>query len=552
MAGLSRTKNLSERNLNLKTALQKLYRPGIENDIELFSLSSSITSTILSGPEVLPLDAPLSQIYAVESQKILVNRNGVDVVLDRTFFKTRYFTFTNDNLVYFSKFDLTLGEDDLATAPVYSSSGSIPSVNLVYGGRGFYFINPSGGTFDGQSQITLNNVILRGGTTLSSTARGRVVFEREDYSELDSPTELEEFDGYTPGSQFRYKVKSIELIDRGAGYIIPEDLSIIEDISYEVNNPPGGTPTSLTLKKHRGTIFALTEPIIKTQLYFYRIVSATSGGFFLFDDEKQNYLYLDTNVSQLTNSSIEIKRNDFIRVENLLQFKFAGSRIYLDGYGDPYSAGESISGELGNLAASVDNNYNSVRLAIQNTKKPTLSDSPDNYLGYVYNEFVGRDLVIWQRVVMRDQDYLLDPGTGVTADLLRTSVDNFELDISGNKVKVPGLFIRVGNEYFRAFSTTDKPFYQAGDFNIIENPKLNISNSSANYGALSAESKLNGVWYSYSTKISELAQRIDPNGVNGAFYFHRQTAPTIRTISMTKGPNNTPSTIRAVPLFTTV
>jgi len=38
--GLTRSLNLSEKELNLSEALQKLYAPGIEDDIDLFSLSS--------------------------------------------------------------------------------------------------------------------------------------------------------------------------------------------------------------------------------------------------------------------------------------------------------------------------------------------------------------------------------------------------------------------------------------------------------------------------------------------------------------------------------
>ncbi len=129
------------------------------------------------------------------------------------------------------------------------------------------------------------------------------------------------------------------------------------------------------------------------------------------------------------------------------------------------------------------------------------------------------------------------------------------------QVRVPGLFIKVGNDYRRAFSTTDKPFFQqitdsAGSL-AFANPTVSGSGSSFTgqmLGALSAEGTLTNTnpaitnWYSYSTTISELAQRIHSGGVNGAFYFHRQTAPAVTAVSVKK--NGVSANIYAVPLFT--
>ena len=66
MAGLSRKLNLSERDINLKEALQKLDAPGIENDIELFSLSSQVNSLVNSGTE--SQSNPSAQLIALSSQ----------------------------------------------------------------------------------------------------------------------------------------------------------------------------------------------------------------------------------------------------------------------------------------------------------------------------------------------------------------------------------------------------------------------------------------------------------------------------------------------------
>lgn len=242
---------------------------------------------------------------------------------------------------------------------------------------------------------------------------------------------------------------------------------------------------------------------------------------------------------------------------------------------------------------------------------------------------------MWQRVVLRDQDFILDPsdttfGSGsITGDRLRTSVSGFVLgplvswssnssgvvtitltghpvkngdeivinnvsatsgvafsdgtytatyinsssfSISTNistagsgtanlvtadpnfQIRVPGLFIKVGADYRRAFSTTDKPFFQeittSGGSRAVANPPT----SGSSRGALSAEGTLvdenpsSSDWYSYNTTISQLAQRINTNGKDGAFYFHRTNAPSVGNITVNKG--GTPSIIYSVPLFT--
>jgi hypothetical protein len=139
------------------------------------------------------------------------------------------------------------------------------------------------------------------------------------------------------------------------------------------------------------------------------------------------------------------------------------------------------------------------------------------------------------------------PTTPISGTKLRTEVTNFQIQDSNDaskQLRVPGLFIKVGANYFRAFSTTDKPFYK-----LNYNPKISLG---ADQFALSAEDSSVAEptsasdWYAYSTSISELAQRITPSGVNGAFYYHRDSRPNVRSISTNIG------NIYAVPLFTLV
>jgi hypothetical protein len=137
---------------------------------------------------------------------------------------------------------------------------------------------------------------------------------------------------------------------------------------------------------------------------------------------------------------------------------------------------------------------------------------------------------------------------------------NLGISDSNFQLRVPGLFIKVGNDYRRAFSTTDKPFFQqitdSAGLSAFANPTISGSGASftgQSLGALSAEGSLTETnpaitnWYSYNTTISELAQRIHPTGTNGAFYFHRQTAPAVASIPVLK--NGVSANIYAVPLF---
>jgi hypothetical protein len=210
--------------------------------------------------------------------------------------------------------------------------------------------------------------------------------------------------------------------------------------------------------------------------------------------------------------------------------------------------------------ASVTNNLQlRTQAAIQNTRKPTPPTSPENVLGYKYNSFDGEDVVIWQRVVLRDPDFVLDPNNpdfssgSITGSRLRSSVENFELQAlnSAQKIKVPGLFIKVGAQYLRAFSTTDKPFFAETSSGEILNPNLSPGENRYTLSAESLALGSNSVLYSYDTIISQLAQRISPGGVNGAFYYHRAAAPLRRTIQTFRDDGSSVN-VFAIPLFSLV
>jgi hypothetical protein len=616
MAGLTRSKNLSESNLNLKTALQKLYSPGIENDIELFSLSSSVESLVLSGA----ISESLRQISGVSSEQI---RDVSGVVQKRTKFLTKFFTFTNENEVYFTKYTLGLGNDSSAANPSYSDAGSIPDIDILTSGEGFYFTNLDGSAYDigSAEEFDVENVRLEGKVSGANNAIATVTFVKQylpgavavysnpapsgsattatitvtlpnhnlvagdrvymrytsgtaqsglisNVTVVNSSTftftstisqantaqscvvtNAEELLRFTPSFASRYSVKEIVVTDPGTGYLVPETLEIMENQGVILSD----SQIAKKITKQYGALFSGTSAKFRTKQFTYVVKGADSSGFFLYDRQREKYVFVDRTTASAgfpenSPTSIEIKRFDGIDISNLLQFKFAQSPIHLQNYGEAYRiTGGSISGVINSVASSTDTLQQRTQAAVQNTRRPTPSESSENILGYRYNSFVGEDVVLWQRVVLRDQDYLLAPSSSISGTSLRTNVSNFQMPdsvIPNKQLRIPGLFIKVGANYFRAFSTADKPFYKQN-----YNPQMLLEGDKF---ALSAEDTFVTTpanpsdWYAYNTSISELAQRIEPLGVNGAFYYHRDSKPNVRSISTNIG------NIYAVPLFTLV
>jgi len=580
MSGLTRFKNLSETDLNLKTALQKLYAPGIENDIEIFSLSSAILSTVISGPKEPDPDAEFpvnTQIYGLKSEKITARKGAEDVQYDRTRFLTKTFTFTNSNRIYFKNFSVTASSTkDSFYSPIYSNNGSIPDIELVYGGRGFYFQKKVSSLFTildddndfedtTDNVVVLKDVVLEGMISGRTSARATLTFKEETFTDKTHATG----ENYKDSNTRRFILIDVVITNPGTGYGIFEKLKIRETTStYPVDknnstltNTSTASISEVRIQRQGGTAFIFQTPIIRTREYYYDVVSADSDGFFLFDRKNDKYIFLDKDTETLEVQDIDIRREDFIRVDNFNQFKFASSRVYLEGYGEvSFFASGSISSNITSLGNAVARNLESIRTTIQNTKKPQLVDDETNKLGYAYNGFEGKDVAIWQRVVIRDQDGLLAKiaQEGLSGDQVRDNslIPEFVVQSGTKKLTVPGLYIKVGDVYKRAYSTKDKPFYSAVS-SKLQNPTVNGSASSNRnslpLGTLSAEAydSSSQSWYAYDTTIAEYAQRISvpdsplPAGENGAFYFHKNSALTI-----TEMPNSVDGKrVYSVPLF---
>lgn len=632
--GLSRSLNLSEKNLNLKEAIQKLYAPGIQDDIDLFSLSSQIKSFIFSGPE----SDNNTQIIGLRSES-LKQTNGT--VIKRTKFLTKGDTYSEGDAVWFDKYTLALSQAADAINPIFSLNGSLPDLAFLYSGKGYYFKE---GTSTGETiaknftgDLVIEDVILEGDISKADNARATVTFKEQtetifgtfnvaswkevgttgvvlagNIEVLGSSTNTLQINAngswvysspnetlyqkdvkvditYTDGTTRRYTlvntvntgvdssgnvplapdgapgyltkwtgfytrrfyVDSVTITSSGTGYLIGENLEI--KVGTTVVNSDGSIPC--VIERQEGKEFFSQEPIVIASQYYYEVRNPSQNGFYLFDKKQNKFIHLDVekgdeDFNTIGAREIRILRNDAIFINNILQLKFAQSPIWIESYGDSFRAGGSLTGAVFSLTAS----SSSLRLdsyrSIQNTKNPKTVTSDSNTLGFDYNRILGQNVAIYQRVVMRDQDFVIGT-TGVTGIKLKDNVTmpDFELsvDASAPPLRVPGLFIKVGAEYKRAFSTTAKPFFEDST-GPVENPDMNGST----YGQFSlfAANRYSGSFYSYNTVLDKFAQHISvPDasadaGKNGALYFHKIAAPVVE--------QPTGTSYYKVPLFTMI
>ena len=710
--GLSRKANLSEKNLNLSEAIQKLYAPGVQDDLGLFSLSSQIKSFINSGPE----SDPSSQIIGIRSEKFL-SFTGEPV--DRTKFLTKDVTYSTGDKVYFDTFTLPIVSSERAYNPKYSINGSIPEARIITQGEGYYF-EKVGVTPQVQEFLTnkvIDNVVLRGRISQSDSAKARVTFSIDSTTQfdlsdveewafsdnetttyaadgtpipvfgttntlainsngtwqylspdtqtltrdvsikiffvngqtstivpvivassgldqtgqitlppIDAPSYLTDFTGFYT---FRFIVSNIEITDGGSDYVIGEELELVEGV---VTDQETGAP--FILKRQKGERYFTKEATIVSEFYFYDVLGASNSGYYLFDSKFDKYLFLDNNKGPEELSSedpreIRVIRSDAISIDNILQLKYLQSPIAIRSY-NTFRLEGSIVGSISNLSRLVNRLRDDSYLLIQNTKKPTSITSEENNLGFEYNKITGKNLTFYQRLVIRDQDYVLG-ANDITGLRLKNNVDNFTLigqseytiqsytinadtnvfsagdtvnSVLGNaaktlivnstgtwtyestdsstilggvvitmtfeggfeykiqlltpaetannasgtiplpKVRIPGIFLKVGDSYRRAYSTTDKAYSQkTEDGTGYLNP--NIDGTSPDL-SLSAASIVPGQsdFYTYNTIISKFAQRVNVNGVDGAFYFQKAAPPVVSPVTDIKG-----ITYYSIPLF---
>ena len=646
MAGLSRKLNLSERDINLKEALQKLDAPGIENDIELFSLSSQVNSLVNSGTEAQ--SNPSAQLIALSSQTFKTKINNLDQVVKRTKFTTKDYAFATGNKVFFDTYTLGVGGDADAYGPIYSDNGSIPQIRVTNSGAGYFFrkTNSQGEIENLTSNVTVQGVVLEGersgannsiatvefaidptiyatanvttyringtdygagspannifgtghdfqmnangswtytadsgSSPLSTNVLVRVTFANslvkeytlvtpQQSSENQSGTLLlpptnapAELSAYTGFYTRRFKIASITLTSRGTGYILGERLLVKEGV---VTNTAGNV--ALYLEKQQDYLYSGNNPNIFVTNYLYDVVKGGPDGFYLYDSLESKYLFLDREKDEtqfnegVENRQIRIARFDGVDVRNIFNLRFSGSAVALEEYTERYRLGDQIVGEINELQGLAARLTSDAELSIQNTRLPLTETDNRNDLGFEFNRFIGVSAKFRQRLILRDQDYVLNPNNAwITEAKLRTAFEGgrrFEILHNSVKYRAPGIFIKVGTEYKRAFSTKDKPFLTINAGGNIVNPDL-----SSTFAVSAQDVDSGGTTYAFNTEVATLGQRIQPVslgtanneshylGADGAFYFHKQNAPSVSTVVRPAQDGSGNINTYLVPLF---
>jgi hypothetical protein len=570
MAGLYSKKNLGEVQLNLKDALQKLYAPGIQEDIRLFAFSNSLYSEIRSG--ITKIDASTGEEIDVPNEIFgLINEPFTDDngnVINRTKFITNRLTFSSNNRVFFETISNAGFTFDRRTsftegAPItVSRNGSIVNLEVIGSGSQYEVISSSGQIVPGPVTIQVN---VRG---KESGAENAVVEVTVD----------------TNGSISKISPPSV--ISGGSGYFEEEDLELITQCRtnrfgqeetpslHKCKNYPS-SGNRLFHRQFKYTIPSAGQQIdystsslgylatLRQTKYFYLTKDASEEGFFLFDERSLKWVYLGDFYDQQyaielrTSPLLTMRRYDTISSLNLLNLDSLDSSSFFFSYREGFGVADNLGSQIRASSQNVESIRDSFKYLLQNNKRQRLVTDEKNTLGTQFNIFEGKNFDSTFRMIMRDPDGVVDRSDVEFFELNSLEgPDEVELTAGGVTYHIPGLYLNVGGVYKRAFSTDDKPFLSSRG-KVYISPLIDKINGSTNYAtgsfvprnpsgdnkySISTAYLRSGgeVLVGFDTTIGTLVQNLSSSNKNGGFVFHR-ALPT--------PPINSSSGIQGWPLF---
>lgn len=571
MAGLYTKKNLGEVQLNLKDALQKLYAPGIQEDLRLFAFANNLYSEIKSA--TTEIDGVSGETVSIENEIFgLINEpftNQFGQIINRTKFITNKLTFSSFNDVYFQEISDQSFTFDRRTsftegAPIFvSKNGSVVNVEVVGVGSQYEVYNSAGVKLTGDNTIQVN---VRGIESGAENAIIEIVVKADGtLSKTITPTIISGGTGYFENEQLelvpqcrtnRFGQEEDPVLNKCKNY--PSTGNRLYHFEYKYTVPPEGEEIDYT------TATLGYKAVLRQSKYFYSTRDAGEGGFSLFDEKTQKWVYLGDFYDSLfeilprVTPSLKMRRYDKITSLNLLNLDYLDSSSYFFSYYEGFniitSGGGSILGsQIRSLTQAVENVKDSFKYLLQNNKKQRPVTDEKNILGTQYNIFEGKNFDSTFRLIMRDPDGVIDKPEVEFVDL-RTleNQDQVELTIDGNTYHAPGFYINVGGVYKRAFSTDDKPFL-SGKGKAFISPLLDKLASGTNYntGSFTSRAETGENKYSISTaylkpggeilvgfnsNIGSIVQNLSNNAANGGFVYHRTlTTPTINSGQNIKG-----------------
>ena len=302
------------------------------------------------------------------------------------------------------------------------------------------------------------------------------------------------------------------------------------------------------------------EATFKSANYFYEVKTGTEDGFFLYNPNDDEFVYLGELYDTLQpipvsdDPLLKLRREDRITDKNLLNISSLDSRSYIFTHEDEesFTFADNLASGLRTMSLDVSEIRDNFQYIVQNAKRQRTADDELNTLTTQYNIFEGKNFDGTFRCVLRDPDGVLDV-TGANAVSFSTlsqlnDVDEIETEIAGEKVICPGMYLDVGGEYRRAFSTDDKPFASVRGKKVLS-PKIyqlidgetDYSNDS-NYEIVDpgeARYSLHTAYYKGGTATSvlgfdmylgTLVQNISADNNDGGFVFEATKATeTIKT-----------------------
>lgn len=555
MAGLYSKKNLGEVQLNLKDALQKLYAPGIQEDLRLFAFSNSLYSEVRSG--IIKTDPDTGEQVEIPNEIFgLINEPFTDDegnVINRTKFITNKLTFSSNNRVFFQNISTVGFTLDKRTSPsegapiIVSKNGSIVNVEVVGSGSQYEVISPDNQVIPGPVSIQVN---VRGKESGAENAIVEITVDANgSISKIDPPSvvfggsgyfEYEALELITQCRVTRFGQEETPELHRCKNYPITGNRLYHKQFKYTI--PPEGQEIDYSTAS-LGYVATLRQT-----KYFYLTKDAAEGGFFLFDEKASDWVYLgdfydaQSEIELRTSPLLTLRRFDTITALNLLNLDSLDSSSFFFSYGEGFSVADNLGSQLRSLSQNVENIKDSFKYLLQNNKRQRLVTDEANTLGTQYNIFEGKNFDSTFRLIMRDPDSVIDRNDVEFVDLRSLEQpEQVELTLDGVTYHIPGLYLNVGGVYKRAFSSDDKPFLSSRGKSFIS-PLLDEISGSTNYntGNFVPRDETGDNKYSISTAylkpsgervvgfdttIGTLVQNLSFAPENGGFVFHRTLEP---------------------------
>jgi len=459
MSGLYIKNNLRESGLNKTEAVQNLYGPGIQNDMRLFGFSDSIFSDF----EPFKL---INQPF-VDSSGLLIKRTK--------FASAKGFTFANENRVWIdsvqNEFDLDKRTESelLEGSKIYfSKDGSLSAVEIVGTGSGYQVITAQGDVIPGISEVVVG---VEGQQSGAKNALIKIFINSDTGSVVSQ---------ILP-----------EIINPGTGYFLDEELFILPHCQ-DFESPE----TSKCLQygeQENKLIQVYFSPVafpatLKSSVYEYIVRDSDEEGFFLFDGREQKWMFLGEiyNSGIDVNKKIKLKRSDRLSVFNFLNLEKLSGRSSFFNYDNQYNIQGALVSGIDRLVGDVVTIIESLNSLYQDVKRQRFENDPLNEIGTKINLYEGGNINTSFRMILRDPDGILDLDK-VDFFSLRDSLsgpDEIELEIPSiqqKPLRIPGIWINVGGNYRRAFSSDDKAFQSLKGREFLSPMIFKIESGETNY-----------------------------------------------------------------------